>query len=57
MSVQGRIAPAEAATKRRGKVLTAAIAAQSLEYYDFLIYGTAASLVFNHAFFPSTSAA
>ncbi|MFD2472009.1 MFS transporter [Amycolatopsis silviterrae] len=56
MSVQGRIAPAEAATKRRGKVLTAAIAAQSLEYYDFLIYGTAASLVFNHAFFPSTSA-
>lgn len=39
--------------KRRGRVLFAAIAAQSIEYYDFLIYGTAASLVLNTLFFPS----
>ncbi|MGW4828942.1 MFS transporter [Amycolatopsis japonica] len=57
MSVQGRTAPTEVKTKRRGKVLTAAIAAQSIEYYDFLIYGTAASLVFNREFFPSTTPA
>ncbi|GAA5039617.1 MFS transporter [Streptomyces siamensis] len=57
MSVQGSI-PATAevtATPGRGRVLFAAVAAQSIEYYDFLIYGTAASLVLNTLFFPSGS--
>ncbi|MEV6699535.1 MFS transporter [Streptomyces sp. NPDC051453] len=57
MSLQGS-APATAvptAAPRRGRVLFAAVAAQSIEYYDFLIYGTAASLVFNTLFFPSGS--
>ncbi|MFD7179708.1 MFS transporter [Streptomyces sp. NPDC059904] len=57
MSLQGS-APATAAptaVPRRGRVLFAAVAAQSIEYYDFLIYGTAASLVFNTLFFPSGS--
>ncbi|GAB3681263.1 MFS transporter [Saccharopolyspora tripterygii] len=40
-------------TKGRRRVLVATIAAQSIEYYDFLIYGTAASLVFNTQFFPA----
>ncbi|GHB74019.1 MFS transporter [Streptomyces viridiviolaceus] len=44
-----------AATARRGRVLFAAVAAQSIEYYDFLIYGTAASLILNTLFFPSES--
>ncbi len=39
-------------TKGR-RVLTATIAAQSIEYYDFLIYGTAAALALNSQFFPT----
>lgn len=56
MSVQGSISSrGEKAlpTKGRHRVLVATIAAQSIEYYDFLIYGTAASLVFNTQFFPA----
>lgn len=45
---------APAATRPR-RVLPAAIASQAIEYYDFLIYGTAASLVFGAQFFPSVS--
>ncbi|MEV7663674.1 MFS transporter [Paenarthrobacter sp. NPDC089316] len=39
--------------RRHGRLLFAGVAAQSIEYYDFLIYGTAASLVLNSQFFPS----
>ncbi|MBC3191698.1 MFS transporter [Pseudonocardia sp. C8] len=38
---------------RGRRVLVATIAAQSIEYYDFLIYGTAATLALNSQFFPS----
>lgn len=57
MSTQGSVPTAAEATAapRRGRVLFAALAAQSIEYYDFLIYGTAASLVLNTLFFPSDS--
>ncbi|MFG2657301.1 MFS transporter [Streptomyces sp. NPDC048425] len=57
MSLQSSAPPTSAPTAapRRGRVLFAAIAAQGVEYYDFLIYGTAASLVLNGLFFPSGS--
>ncbi|MDA3624076.1 MFS transporter [Saccharopolyspora sp. WRP15-2] len=58
MRVQGRISPAvesAAPAKGRGRVLFATIAAQSIEYYDFLIYGTAASLIFSAHFFPAAN--
>ncbi len=57
MSLQGSASATAApvTVPRRGRALYAAIAAQSIEYYDFLIYGTAASLVFNTLFFPSGS--
>lgn len=42
-------------TKRRNRVLAAAVAANSIEWYDFLIYGTAASLVINTHFFPAAN--
>jgi MFS family permease len=38
---------------RQRRVLVATVAAQSIEYYDFLIYGTAATLALNSQFFPS----
>lgn len=43
------------APPQRKRVLFATVAAQSIEYYDFLIYGTAASLALNGQFFPSFS--
>jgi metabolite-proton symporter len=35
------------------RVIVASLIGTSLEWYDFLIYGTAAALVFNKLFFPS----
>ncbi len=35
------------------KIVWASVIGTSVEWYDFLIYGTAAVLVFNRLFFPS----
>ncbi|WP_406422769.1 MHS family MFS transporter [Streptomyces sp. NBC_00873] len=41
--------------KPRIKALAAAISASAIEYYDFMIYGTAAALIFHGQFFPEVS--
>ncbi len=41
-------------TKRvRRKALVASLIGSSIEYYDYLLYGTVAALVFNELFFPT----
>jgi MFS family permease len=46
-------AGADSASTRR--VLAASLVGTAVEFYDFYIYATAASLVFPHLFFPSAS--
>lgn len=45
--------PARVRTRRR--VLSATIISASIEWYDFIVYGTAASLIFGREYFPSMS--
>src|SRR3954468_5130613 len=44
------------ATNSSRRVLTASLVGTAVEFYDFYIYATAASLVFGPLFFPSKSA-
>ncbi|AEI82163.1 shikimate transporter ShiA (plasmid) [Cupriavidus necator N-1] len=41
------------ASNSMGKVVMASVIGTMVEWYDFLLYGTAAALVFNKLFFPS----
>ena len=41
--------------RRMGRLAAAAVFATTLEWFDFLIYATAAALVLGHQFFPSVS--
>ncbi|GAA2903686.1 MFS transporter [Pseudonocardia halophobica] len=43
------------APPRMGRLAAAAVFATTLEWFDFLIYATAAALVLGHQFFPSVS--
>lgn len=45
-----------AAMVKHRRVLTASLAGTTVEFYDFYIYATAASLVFGPLFFPASSA-
>jgi len=54
------VSPAPVATaaddaKRVRTALVASLVGTTIEWYDFFLYATAASLVFNQAFFPSQS--
>ena len=40
---------------RRNRLLAATVASQSIEFYDFVVYGTAASLVFSSQFFSDSN--
>ncbi|OZC63033.1 MFS transporter [Rhodococcus sp. 15-725-2-2b] len=47
--------PATTADRRR--LVVAGLATSTIEFYDFMLYGTMAALVFNQVFFPSYSPA
>ncbi len=49
-------APSSADRRRIRRVVGASMIGTTVEYYDFFIYGTAASLVFGKLFFPQVSA-
>jgi MFS family permease len=51
-AVGGAPRPAPAALRT---VLIASLIGTTIEWYDFFLYATAASIVFNHAFFPQQS--
>ena len=45
--------PAAQDRAARRTVLVASLVGTTVEWYDFFLYATAATIVFNHAFFPS----
>lgn len=50
----GRTHPRDTLTAaQRRKIVMSSVIGTTVEWYDFLIYGTAAALVFNRLFFPS----
>src|SRR5580700_476164 len=55
MSIVGRVPLAESPdeqTREIKRIVVSSILGTAVEWYDFLIYGTASALVFNKLFFP-----
>jgi len=55
MSISRQIPLAERLDEQTGaikRVVVSSIVGTAVEWYDFLIYGTASALVFNKLFFP-----
>ncbi|MGR4879448.1 MFS transporter [Streptomyces sp. LARHCF249] len=50
------VSPATAAPARSGiaRIISASLIGTTIEWYDFFLYGSAAALVFNKLFFPSS---
>src|SRR6202051_3522743 len=60
MSIVGRVPLAESPDEQTSeikRIVVSSIIGTAVEWYDFLIYGTASALVFNKLFFPSSDAA
>jgi len=54
MSVAERLSLASAnSTTEVGRIVVSSVIGTAVEWYDFLIYGTASALVFNKLFFPT----
>jgi len=52
MSVQSTNAPAETRTSGLKKIVAASMVGTVVEWYEFFLYATAASLIFGSYFFP-----
>ncbi|MDQ0218171.1 MFS transporter [Peribacillus cavernae] len=52
--VQPTMAPVEVSKKKANRALLASMIGSSIEWFDFFLYGSLASLVFNKLFFPSS---
>ena len=53
MSIAATMADTRTASSKMRSIVFASSVGTIIEWYDFLIYATAAALVFNKAFFPT----
>ncbi len=53
MASQPQLQPMERTNQRR--LVVAGLSTSTIEFYDFMLYGTMAALVFNQVFFPAYS--